>query len=299
MLRIFFREINNPEDLRFDCHNRMKQAKLKSALLTLVIIFIPFLKGYSIGNETQIGAREVSLGNASVALISTFSVFHNQAALARIKGVSAATDFRQPFLIEGYSDKALAVVVPTSHSNFAFGIHQKGLSSYHETRLGVAMARNFGEKFSAGIQFDYFMMNFPEQGRSRGTCFIEFGILYQMKRNVIIGLHIFNPSNAFIESLNFISRLPFIATAGIVYKPADNILITNAEEYSMNSRLNISMGIEYLFSDRFSLRCGLSGEPVRHSAGIGYKWNIFTIDFAMVHHETLGYTPSFSLILNF
>ena len=114
----------------------MKQAQLKSALLTLLIFFITFLKGYPIGNDTQIGAREVSLGNASVALISTFSVFHNQASLARIEGVSAAIDYRQPYLIEGYSDKALAVVVPTPLSNFAFGIQQSGFLKYHETRMG-------------------------------------------------------------------------------------------------------------------------------------------------------------------
>ena len=276
----------------------MEQAKFKSALLTLVIIFTTFLKGYSIGNETQVGAREVSLGNASVALISTFSVFHNEAALARIKRVSAAIDYCQPFLIEEYSEKALAVVVPTSLSNFALGIQQKGLPDYHETRLSIAMARNFGEKFSAGLQFDYFMIDFPEQGRSRGTFFIEFGILYQPKPNVIIGLHIFNPSNASIESLNFIFRLPVIASAGIVFKPSDHLLITNAWEYSDNNQLNISLGVEYQVSDYFFLRCGLSGEPVRHSVGIGYKWNVFTIDFAMVHHQTLGYTPSFSLILN-
>ena len=276
----------------------MEQVKLKSALLTLVIIFIPFLKGYTIGNETQVGAREVSLGNASVALISPFSVFHNQAALAKFKRVSAAIDYRQPFLIEEYSDRALALVVPTSLSNFAFGIRQKGLPDYHETRLGIAMARNFGEKFSAGLQFDYFMMDFPEQGKSRGTFFIEFGILYQPKRSIIIGLHVYNPSKAAIESLNFISRLPLVATAGIVFKPSDHLLITNAIEYSDNNQLNISAGIEYQVSDHFFLRCGLTGAPVSHSVGIGYKWNIFTIDFAMAHHQSLGYTPSFSLILN-
>jgi len=276
----------------------MEQAQIKSALLTLVIIFIPFLKGYSIGTENLVGAREVSLGNASVALISTFSVFHNQAALAKIKGLSAAIDYRQPFLIDGYADKALAVVVPTALSNFGFGIQQKGFLDYHETRLGLAMARNFDEKISVGLQFDYFMIDFPEQGRSRGTFFIEFGLLYQPKQNLSFGLHIFNPSNASIESLNFISHLPFIALAGVVFKPSDHLLISNAAEYSVNTRLNISLGIEYQFSDHFFLRCGISGEPVHHSVGIGYKWNVITIDFAMMHHEPLGYTPSFSLTLN-
>jgi len=160
------------------------------------------------------------------------------------------------------------------------------------------MARNFDNKFSAGLQFDYFMIDFPEQSRSRGTFFIEFGLLFQPKRNLSFGLHIFNPSNASIESLNFISHLPFIATAGLVIKPSDHFLIANGVEYSVNNLLNISLGIEYQFSEHFFLRCGLSGEPVHHSAGIGYKWNTFTIDFAMMHHENLGYTPSFSLTLN-
>lgn len=212
--------------------------------------------------------------------------------------VSAAIDYRQPFLIDGYADKALAVVVPTALSNFGFGIQQKGFLDYHETRLGLAMARNFDEKISVGLQFDYFMIDFPEQGRSRGTFFIEFGLLYQPKQNLSFGLHIFNPSNASIESLNFISHLPFIAVAGVVFKPSDHLLISNAAEYSVNTRLNISLGIEYQFSDHFFLRCGISGEPVHHSVGIGYKWNVITIDFAMMHHETLGYTPSFSLTLN-
>jgi hypothetical protein len=276
----------------------MKKGKLKSALLTLIIIFTSFLKGYSIGNETQVGARELSMGNASVALISTFSVFHNQAALARLNGISVAIDYRQPFLIEGLSDKALAVVVPTSLSNFALGLQQKGIQDYHESRFGFAMARKFGEKFSAGLQFDYFMIDFPEQGRSRGTFFIEFGLLYQTKNNVIIGLHIFDPAGASIESLNNVFRLPVTAACGIALKPLENLLFTSALDYYSDSPLIIRMGIEYQFSDRFFLRFGLSGKPIQHSAGLGYKWNIFHIDFALMHHETLGYTPTFSLILN-
>jgi len=64
---------------------RMKRAILKSRLLTLATFFIFFSKGYSIGDNNQVGAREAALANASVAIISPFSVFHNQAAMARFK----------------------------------------------------------------------------------------------------------------------------------------------------------------------------------------------------------------------
>lgn len=278
---------------------KMIGATVKTWLLTLALFFTFFSKGYSIGEETQIGAREVSLGNASVALISPFSVFHNQAALAWIKSISVAIDYRQPFLIPGFAAKALAVVIPTPVSNFAFSVQQKGIQGYNESRFGFAMARTFGKRFSAGLQFNYFMVDFPEQGSSRGTFLIEFGVLFQTSNNVSIGLHIFNPARASIESLNLTSNLPVSATAGIALKPSANLVLGSAISYCIDNPLNIRIGIEYQFSDSFFLRGGLSGKPIQHSAGIGYKCKFFATDFALVHHETLGYTPSFSLVLNF
>jgi hypothetical protein len=59
------------------------------------------------------------------------------------------------------------------------------------------------------------------------------------------------------------------------------------------------MGIEYQFVERFFVRIGISGKPIHHSAGIGYKCRYFATDVAFVHHETLGYTPSISMIFNF
>lgn len=277
---------------------RMKRAFIKSRLLTLVTFCIFFSKGYSIGDNTQVGAREVSLGNASVAIISPFSVFHNQAALARIKNITVAIDYRQPYLIQEFTSKALAFVIPAPVSNFAIGIQQKGIPGYHESRFGFSMARTIGKRVSAGLQFNYFMIDFPEQGSSRGTFLIEFGMLFQTKNNLAIGLHIFNPSRATIESLNLTSNLPVNATAGVALKPSDNLFFVSTLEYCVDSPLNVRIGIEYQFSDSFFLRGGLSGKPIRHSAGLGFKNRHFVVDFAIVHHETLGYTPSISLALN-
>lgn len=276
----------------------MKGVNVKYRLLTLVAFFVFFSKGYSIGDNNQVGAREVALGNASVAIISPFSVFNNQAALALFKNVSVAVDFCQPYLIEGFSSKALAFVIPTPLSNFAIAIQQKGIPGYNESRFGLSMARTLGNRVSAGIQFNYFMIDFPEQGSHRGTFLIEFGMLYQTTHNLTIGLHIFNPSRATIKSLNFKSDLPVSATAGMALKPSANLVFVSAVAFCYDNPLNVRMGIEYQFSDCFFLRGGLSGKPVRHSAGLGFKNRNFSVDFAIVHHETLGYTPSISLTLN-
>src|SRR5665648_1206611 len=93
LLRIHFRK----RELSF-VHAKigMKRVNVKYGILTLVAFFVFFSKGYSIGDNNQVGAREVALGNASVAIISPFSVFYNQAALALFKNISVAIDYRQP-----------------------------------------------------------------------------------------------------------------------------------------------------------------------------------------------------------
>jgi len=277
----------------------MKRAIVKSGLLTLALFLNIFSRGYSIGDQTLVGAREVSLGNASVALISAFSVFHNQAALARMKSFTIAIDYRQPYLIDGFSEKSLAAVVPTPASNFAFSVQQKGIQGYNESRFGFAMAKTLGKNISAGLQFNYFLVGFPEQGSSRGTFFMEFGVLFHTTDNVSFGLHVFNPARASVESLNLRSNLPVTATVGIGSKPSANLLFVSAIAYCADHPLNIRMGMEYQFRDCFFLRGGVSGKPFRHSAGFGYKNRNFGIDCGFVHHESLGYTPSISTILIF
>ena len=277
----------------------MKGATFKNSILTLALFIIFLSKGHSIGETTQVGARDVSLGNSTVALISSFSVFINQASLAWIKDYSLAIDYRQPYLIDRFSQKSLAITIPTPLSNFAFSIQQKGIVGYNESRYGFALAKTLGKRFSAGMQFNYFEIDFPEQGSSRGTFLIEFGVLYRTEKNVSIGLHIFNPEGASIESLNLQTNLPFSITGGIALKPSPELLLATSATWSENKPIDIGLGIEYQFAGRFLLRGGLSARPIRHSAGFGYKCQYFETDFAIVHHETLGYTPSISFIFNF
>lgn len=277
----------------------MKGVALKNVILTLAMFFSFLSKGSSIGEITQVGARDVSLGNATVALISSFSVFNNQASLAWAKGVSLAIDYRQPYLIERFSQKSLAATVPTQLCIFGIGIQQKGIAGYNESRFGFAMAKTLGNRFSAGIQFNCFVVDFPEQGSSLGTFLVEFGALFRTKNDVSIGIHIFNPSGTSIQSLNFQSEFPVYATIGIALKPSPELLFVSSAAWGADKPFNIGLGIEYQFADSFYLRGGVSGKPVRHSAGLGYKCRYFATDVAFVHHETLGYTPSISLIFNF
>ena len=113
--------------------------------LFIYFIFLSF-DGSTIERVTSIGAREASLSMAVISQSGAFSVFHNQAFLtvgdATIGGNlsgSAAVSFRQPFLISGYSESALSVVIPSRDIVFAVGITHSGIENYSESSLGLAM----------------------------------------------------------------------------------------------------------------------------------------------------------------
>lgn len=275
----------------------MKRNTTIIGILTFALLVSIINKGYTIGDFYSIGAREISLGNATVALATPFSIFNNQAALAKITNTTISLDYQTPYMIEGWSIKSLSFLLPSSLSTFGLSMQQQGIQNYNETRLGLTMAKSLGKKFSAGIQFNYFMLNFPEQGRSRGTFIVEFGTLYQTAKNLAIGIHIFNPAYSSIRSLNLDYQLPFIATIGMTIKPADQLSLMASISHHSGNPLNFGTGIEYQLMENFFLRCGISGKPIQHAAGIGYRWNHIELDFAFVHHELLGYTPSFSIDL--
>lgn len=267
------------------------------SILLALLVFVH--KAYPIGEISRTGAREVSMGNAAVTLSGPFSVFHNQAALAGFNKINVAVDYQQPFLIGGLTSEALVAILPTSTAVFAVSVEQTGITDYHESRFGFSIGKSLGKRFSAGLQFNYFMVDFPEQGSNRGTYLVEIGLRYETLKNLTFGFHLFNPLSAKIESLSQTTILPVAAEAGIGVLTSSDLLFVVDAAYRKGNPLNIRMGIEYQVSNNFFLRAGISGKPFRHCAGLGYRWRGITTDIAFEHHETLGYTPSFSLGLIF
>jgi hypothetical protein len=273
--------------------------KLKSNLIAILLSFIFVKPIFSFDRDFAVGSREKALANAVVAVSGPFSTFNNQAFLANAKSFTIAVDYFQPYMIKGFSENAAVVVLPTPTAVFALSVNQSGIPGYSETNYGFVLAKSLGKRFSAGLQFNYFSIDFPENGTQKGTLVFEGGIGYRPSNHFALGIHCYNPFVAKIESLYRVTNIPTIVRGGCSANFSDNLLFVTELTFRSDQPLNFRMGFEYEFTRGFFLRGGLSGKPINHSAGIGYNRNLFSLDFAMVHHQTLGYTPSISLIINF
>jgi hypothetical protein len=277
----------------------MIQPKPKNYLIVILLLFIHTKPAFPFERDFAVGSREKALANAVVAVSGPFSVFHNQAFLSDAKSFAIAVDYSQPYLIKGFSDRTAAVILPTPTAIFALSITQSGIPGYSETNYGFVLSKSLGKRFSAGMQFNYFSIDFPENGTQKGTLVFEGGIGYRPSNHFALGIHCYNPFVAKIESLYRVTNIPTIVRGGCSANFSENLLFVTELAFITNNPLNIRMGFEYKFAKGLFLRGGLSGMPISHSAGIGYSRNLFSMDFAMVHHQTLGYTPSVSFIINF
>ena len=266
-------------------------------LIFLLLLLLP--PGcQAIERNSLTGARENALSQAVIALPGPFSMFHNQACMTDSKATSIGIGFRQPYSIPGYQESTLAIICPISSVVFGLGISQAAIGTYKELNLGLSIAKKLTSKLSAGLLFNYFNLNFPESGGQKGAIQINGGIRYQTAHQIALGLHLQNAAVTKIETFQYQLCFPLVIRGGASCHLSGSLLLTGELVCEIDSGTGFRCGTEYQLNTNFEIRAGISTKPFQHSVGFGYKWNFIQFDFALVHNEWLGYTPSLSFNFN-
>jgi len=276
----------------------MSHRDLLSGLFLKLLFFLLPTSGPAIERMTAAGARESALSLAVVALPGAFSVFHNPAFLAGYKNYQANLSYRQPYFIQGYRQSALSLACPIQTSVFAVGITQSSIADYKETSIGISIAKKLSEKLSAGILINFFSLNFPEEGTRKGSLQVDAGLGYIFTERLSLGFHLRNMLQSKIETFQQNLSFPLLIRIGASYMLTEQILMTTEAVCDNENTLVFRNGLEYKLMECFWLRGGISVNPFQHSVGLGYSWNLFQLDFALVHHEILGFTPTLSVNIN-
>lgn len=244
------------------------------------------------GQYYPVGSRIQGLAGAGIVLEDPFSSFCNQAGLAGFKSIVVAATHEMPYLINGLSVSSVSFVIPASPGVFSFNGSSAGFSLWKESRAGLAFARKFGSRLSAGIQIDGFFARMPDVVPMRPVFTWEMGILSQPLPDLLIGLHLFNPVRAdYPDTRN--QRLPVSLAFGAGYRPVNTFLLTMEVEKELLYPLSFRAGIEFEPVTNFFLRYGYNSVK-GHATGVGFRTRHLSIDVAFSRHFHLGYSPSIS-----
>ena len=271
---------------------------MKKQIVSL-FLFSFLLSNSFAGNENiTIGGRSAGMGGASVTLSDFWAINNNQAGIADLKNMKAGFYFENRFMVKELSYKTVAFILPTKSGVFGLNYHHFGYSAYKEQKIGLAYAKSFGKSFSTGLQLDYLGTSLGDNYGSKSAFTFEVGILAKLSYNVTLGAHFFNPINAKFNDYNN-EKIPSVFKLGINYSFSDNLIVAIESEKNINFDPIIKAGFEYKVIQFACVRVGISNNPTICTFGFGIEYHQFNFDFASSIHQTLGYSPQFSLVYNF
>ena len=271
--------------------------------LTIFIIICAFslaysLKALSANDNYPYGARQAAMANAAVSIYDFWAVSHNQAGMARINRPSGGFYFENRYLVKEMGLGAAAFALPTASGVFGLSVSYFGYAQYHESKVGLAYARSFGEKLSVGVQFNY-MYSFVggDYNNAAGNVCFEAGVIYELLPGLNIGAHIFNPTRTKLASVDnlYDEYIPTIFRFGMSYIFSDRVLVSVETEKDIERKPVFKAGLEYRIVDNLYVRGGIGTNPTQNAFGFGFHTGQFTIDLSSSFHHVLGYSPQASI----
>lgn len=252
------------------------------------IFLIALLVHFSLTAQ-NVQPASASTANSSVADLSRWSLFHNPAALAVKLNTEILLIVDNRFIIKELSTKSLAVVYPTSWAVTALSVSHFGFEQYHDILVGVSFSRNFSDRFSLGLQFDYWSTYSYSSNRYYGMLFPQIGLIVQLTDQLDLGFHSFNPFQSDITMENTAKRVPSIFSMGLTYHISSQFhwRLQADKEIAMNYRL--ATAFEYQKDERYSFQVGVYGwEYMIGCLGVGIQLGFIGFDVGLELHPLLG-----------
>lgn len=250
------------------------------------------------GGETLVaGASHTAMGGTNATAQNVFSAHNNPAGLGFVKLIGFGLYADRPFLVNGINNFNLSAAIPVQKIGaFGVDVNYFGFSAYNEMKAGLAYARSFGDKVSAGVKFDYLRLAIKDNG-TKNTFAFAVGLQYQPFKVLRIGAYVYNPVATTLDKA-YKEKVATSFNLGLSYLPSEKLTISIEGEKELNEKVRFKAGLEYRPLKPLFLRIGAATNPTLVTFGLGTEFKNFRLDASASWHMQLGITPQISLVYN-
>lgn len=265
--------------------------------INLLIVLLIAKIGNAQSISTLMGARAAGVGYASSGNIDNWSLFNNVGAIGSVTEMSAAAAYEIRALLPNANRMAFAFNAPIKWGVASVGVFRFGDHLYNEQVLATGFGNKFGIA-SLGIKANY--IQYQASGFGTHSAFsLDFGGLAQLTDQLSIGAYITNLNQAKISTDYASERLPTRLTAGLTFKPKENLFITTEIDKDIEYAVTWRTGLEYSFKEKFFVRTGFNLTPQAGFFGLGIKKKRMKADYAIQFSSLLGASHQASVSYTF
>lgn len=239
------------------------------------------------------GPRLAAMGSGGTALSDIWSLQQNPAGIAELKRPMIAVAYEKHFLDAEVSTQNAVFAVPFRRNVLGVSFERYGFSEFNEQKVGVCYAKRFGDSFSMAIGLRYYQQNISQYGSAKAFS-IEVGFQLKVTNEFTIASHIANPNQSRYNNLQG-SILPAKLSLGGSFIFSDRLVMIVDVRAHLKYPPEGMTGIEYNIIKWFSLRGGVSVNPIKQYTGFGISYNKLQVDVSVASHPSLGYSPQVAL----
>ena len=256
-------------------------------LCLLVVLVLCYLTSYQQVAYTI--PLSVSAANTSTVDTKNRTPFHNPACFAYDAKPLLVTSFENRYILTNLATKSLAVSYPTKHFSTGFAMYHYGFSAFHELNTGVFFARNFADKFSMGMQFNYHAVYLVQSNTYRGTVYPQIGLQIPIKNSFLIACHIFNPFVSNIHTENRTIHLPSLYSLGLAYVFSRELSWRIQMDKELRSPYCLATAFDHQFTKFTRFQVGVYHQDyLVSSIAFGLNFAPFSFDINTEIHPILG-----------
>lgn len=235
------------------------------------------------------GPATSSVAQTSVSDTHNWWATHNPAMLgyAQQSELGAGIDNRS--LISELSTKNIQAALINEIVNGGVSFSYFGYSQYHEMQIGLSFAKNFGNVFALGMQFNYLDTYFIGSNEYRGAFYPIIGVSAHLSPKLSIGFSANNPFQTDIKTDYVVKRIASTFSIGSEYLFSPELVWRTQIDKEVSSNYRFATGFEYLMLKELTIKTGVYGSDyLIPCVGLGLKIKPVVLDINFEVHPILG-----------
>lgn len=280
---------------------------------------IPFLVALMVGinmagifDERYPSPRATAMSGSVVSLANdVWAPYYNPAGLAMVDHSAIGISYQSPYNLPFFQNYFLSAALPVPYDGWGsvaltfqkFGVSYEDNDMSAEYTFGLShgfsLMQDIHSSLGIGYNLKYYYWSLGESvgglDLGSGSTFgIDIGLQGSIYNRTFVGLYFLNINTPKIGAIRT-HELPQRIVAGAGYTPIDNMTTTIAINKTIGKDTQVEAGFEFYLIPMLALRVGVSTEPNRFSAGLGFNYNSFFFDYALRTHPVLSETHQFGL----
>ncbi len=270
----------------------------KYTILIAFIVLLTVKVSYSQFENSDLGARAIGMGGAFTSLSdNSLAIFFNPSGLGQVTSREISAFYApSPYGVSDISTASLTYAEPLKFGTLGLGFKTYGSSLYRETNGIVSFGKSYLGKFFYGANINYYSLSIQGYG-SASSFGVDLGAMAYITKYLRWGFFGKNLTGSKIGASG--EKLAQVYKTGFNFHPATDLNLTLEAEKDVRYPLSIKGGFEYSIMDYIDLRAGVSSEPSVFTAGVGFNYNLFQLDYAIYNHTDLGITHQGTITVNF